>query len=185
MINFPSTFGQPTNGTFTHTEAGQTWAWNGVTWKTAGGPGYVLKAGDTMTGNLSVPNATASAHAVNLTTYTATGILGTSPTSVAFKAKPGQFFGGTTGMAALRADVVTANSTGDATIFFSPAFVTTPKVVLTTQAAGQDNWVVVARLTSVSTSSVSLRVNSWDGSGTGAAQGGGATVYFHAYGEIS
>ncbi len=45
MINFPSTFGQPTDGTFKHTEAGQTWAWNGVTWKTAGGDGFVPQTG--------------------------------------------------------------------------------------------------------------------------------------------
>jgi microcystin-dependent protein len=60
MINFPSTFGQPTDGTFKHTEAGQTWAWNGVTWKTAGGGGseYILPVATSseLGGILSTPN---------------------------------------------------------------------------------------------------------------------------------
>jgi hypothetical protein len=56
MINFPATTGQPTDGSFTHSEVGLTWTWNGTTWDVEGGPGYVLKAGDTMTGNLTVPS---------------------------------------------------------------------------------------------------------------------------------
>ena len=31
-INFPSTAGQPTDGTFTHTEGSVTWVWNGTAW---------------------------------------------------------------------------------------------------------------------------------------------------------
>ena len=31
-LNFPDTTGQPTNGTFTHTENGTTWSWDGVKW---------------------------------------------------------------------------------------------------------------------------------------------------------
>jgi hypothetical protein len=61
MINFPTTFGQPIDGTFTHAEAGQLWAWNGATWNAiagtaAAGPDYVQKTGDTMTGGLTVPS---------------------------------------------------------------------------------------------------------------------------------
>ena len=32
-LNFPSTTGQATDGSFTHTESGVTWAWDGITWK--------------------------------------------------------------------------------------------------------------------------------------------------------
>jgi hypothetical protein len=110
MINFPATAGQPTDGSFTHSEVGLTWTWNGTTWDVEGGGGaagpdgcyvgdtppvgaepgwlwwnsaegilyvwyddgdtqqwveaspqgvggsYVAKAGDTMTGNLTVPS---------------------------------------------------------------------------------------------------------------------------------
>ncbi len=39
MINFPATTGQPTDGSFTHSEVGLTWTWNGTTWDVAGGGG--------------------------------------------------------------------------------------------------------------------------------------------------
>jgi hypothetical protein len=39
MINFPATTGQPTDGTFTHTENEQTWYWDGITWRGVGGGG--------------------------------------------------------------------------------------------------------------------------------------------------
>ncbi len=39
MINFPATTGQPTDGSFTHSEVGLTWAWNGKTWDVEGGSG--------------------------------------------------------------------------------------------------------------------------------------------------
>ena len=35
-INFPSTSGQLTDGSFTHTNAGVTWSWDGVTWNALG-----------------------------------------------------------------------------------------------------------------------------------------------------
>ena len=37
MINFPATTGQPTDGSFTHSDSGITWSWNGVSWDTSGG----------------------------------------------------------------------------------------------------------------------------------------------------
>lgn len=48
-INFPSTTGQPTNGTYTHSSGGVTWAWDGTTWLCKG-----------VTGTYSLPPATAS-----------------------------------------------------------------------------------------------------------------------------
>ena len=41
-INFPSTTGQATDGSFTHTASGVTWAWDGTTWKASGSTGYSL-----------------------------------------------------------------------------------------------------------------------------------------------
>jgi len=41
-INFPSTSGQATDGSFTHTASGITWAWDGTTWKASGSTGYSL-----------------------------------------------------------------------------------------------------------------------------------------------
>jgi len=35
-INFPATTGQPIDNTFTHTEGGITWAWDGTVWKVTG-----------------------------------------------------------------------------------------------------------------------------------------------------
>ena len=35
-INFPSTSGQATDGSYTHTASGITWAWDGTTWKAQG-----------------------------------------------------------------------------------------------------------------------------------------------------
>ena len=35
-INFPATAGQATDGTFTYTVAGITYAWNGSSWAAAG-----------------------------------------------------------------------------------------------------------------------------------------------------
>ena len=48
-INFPSTTGQATDGTFTHTASGVTWAWDGTTWKAQG-----------VTGSYVLPTATAT-----------------------------------------------------------------------------------------------------------------------------
>jgi len=35
-INFPSTIGEPTDGSLTHTASGVTWAWDGYTWSAQG-----------------------------------------------------------------------------------------------------------------------------------------------------
>ncbi len=41
MINFPSTAGAPTDGSFTHTENELTWYWDGITWRGAGSGGGI------------------------------------------------------------------------------------------------------------------------------------------------
>lgn len=48
-ILFPDTAGQPADGTFVHTEAGLTWAWNGSSWRSVGTTGaqYVLPTAST------------------------------------------------------------------------------------------------------------------------------------------
>jgi hypothetical protein len=60
-INFPTptAVGQQ----FVDTASGNSWQWDGIAWISDGdgGPGYVLKTGDTMTGTLVVPNATIAA----------------------------------------------------------------------------------------------------------------------------
>ena len=35
-IDFPATSGQATDGSYTHTASGITWAWDGTTWKAQG-----------------------------------------------------------------------------------------------------------------------------------------------------
>lgn len=68
-INFPLTTGQPIDGTYTHTESGITWAWDGATWKAQG-----------VTGVYSLPTASASILGgikvgSNLTINSTTGVL--------------------------------------------------------------------------------------------------------------
>jgi hypothetical protein len=50
-----------------YTDNGVTYVWNGYGWQTGTGGSeiglYVLKTGDTMSGPLSIPEPTASAHA--------------------------------------------------------------------------------------------------------------------------
>lgn len=47
-INFPSTLGQPTDGSFTHSENGVSWSWDGATWKAQGLTGtYTLPIAST------------------------------------------------------------------------------------------------------------------------------------------
>lgn len=55
-INFPSTSGQATDGSFTHTVSGLTWVWDGVTWKAQGITGtYTLPtASSTILGGVKV-----------------------------------------------------------------------------------------------------------------------------------
>ena len=68
-INFPLTTGQPIDGTYTHTESGITWAWDGATWKAQG-----------VTGVYTLPTASASILGgikvgSNLTINSTTGVL--------------------------------------------------------------------------------------------------------------
>ena len=55
-INFPTTTGQATDGSFTHTSSGITWAWDGTTWKAQGVTGtYTLPtASSTILGGVKV-----------------------------------------------------------------------------------------------------------------------------------
>ena len=48
-ILFPDTAGQLTDGSFTHTEGGLTWIWNGTSWRSSGGTldTYVLPTAST------------------------------------------------------------------------------------------------------------------------------------------
>ena len=57
-INFPATSGQPTDGSFTYTAIGITWAWDGTTWKAQGVTGtYELPiASSTILGGVKVGN---------------------------------------------------------------------------------------------------------------------------------
>lgn len=48
-INFPTTTGQATDGSFTHTASGITWAWDGTTWNAQG-----------VTGTYTLPTASAT-----------------------------------------------------------------------------------------------------------------------------
>ena len=68
-INFPLTTNQPIDGTYTHTESGITWAWDGATWKAQG-----------VTGVYTLPTASASILGgikvgSNLTINSTTGVL--------------------------------------------------------------------------------------------------------------
>ena len=68
-INFPSTTGEPTDGSLTHTAAGVTWAWDGESWSAQGiNLAYSLPTASTTTkggikvgNNLSISNDTLSA----------------------------------------------------------------------------------------------------------------------------
>ena len=60
ILNFPDTTGQPTDGSFTYTENGVIYVWDGNKW-TAGVANnltdtFVNRDGDTMTGDLTVPS---------------------------------------------------------------------------------------------------------------------------------
>ena len=70
-IDFPSTSGQATDGSFTHTASGITWAWDGTTWKAQGSTSnYVLPtASTTVKGGIkSGTNLTVSTDTLNLNT---------------------------------------------------------------------------------------------------------------------
>ena len=64
-IDFPSTAGQLTDGSFTHTVNGVTWSWDGTTWK--GLAGTFPTASATVKGGIKVGN--------RLTIDAATGVL--------------------------------------------------------------------------------------------------------------
>ena len=74
-INFPSTSGQATDGSFTHTASGITWAWDGTTWKAEGvTSSYTLptaaantKGGVKIGSGLTMTNETLSADASAIT----------------------------------------------------------------------------------------------------------------------
>ena len=68
-INFPSTSGQPTDGSFSYTESGLTWVWDGTTWKAQGVTGtYSLPiASAAILGGIKVGN--------NLSINSSTGVL--------------------------------------------------------------------------------------------------------------
>ena len=55
-IDFPATSGQATDGSYTHTASGITWAWDGTTWKAQGvTASYVLPtASATVLGGIKV-----------------------------------------------------------------------------------------------------------------------------------
>jgi hypothetical protein len=88
-INFPDA---PAQGQrFTDATSGNSWIWDGVGWTGDGGgggsapdlSGYVLKTGDTMTGTLVVPNATAATPSLVFTGDLDTGIWSPGPDEVA------------------------------------------------------------------------------------------------------
>lgn len=60
-ILFPDTAGQATDGSFTHTDGGLTWIWNGTSWRSSGGTldTYVLPtASTTVLGGVKVDGTT-------------------------------------------------------------------------------------------------------------------------------
>ena len=61
-INYPSTVGQATDGSFTHTATGITWAWDGTTWSAQGSTSdYVLPtATNVLLGGVKVDGTTIS-----------------------------------------------------------------------------------------------------------------------------
>ena len=60
LLNFPSTAGKPTDGSFTYTANGVIYSWDGEKWtantEDSLNTTYVQVAGDTMTGDLTVPS---------------------------------------------------------------------------------------------------------------------------------
>ena len=71
-INFPSTVGQPTNGSYTYTVAGITYSWNGSSWQAAG-------AGASATDRTLFSVTTNSAGTPALSYASATGIFSYTP----------------------------------------------------------------------------------------------------------
>ena len=91
-INFPSTTGQATDGSFTHTASGITWAWDGTTWKAEGvTSSYTLptaaanvKGGVKIGSGLTMTGETLSADASAITVQEEGSSLATAATTLNF-----------------------------------------------------------------------------------------------------
>ena len=91
-INFPSTTGQATDGSFTHTASGITWAWDGTTWKAEGvTSSYTLptaaantKGGVKIGSGLTMTSETLSADASAITVQEEGSPLSTAATTLNF-----------------------------------------------------------------------------------------------------
>ena len=91
-INFPSTSGQATDGSFTHTASGITWAWDGTTWKAEGvTSSYTLptaaantKGGVKIGSGLTMTSETLSADATAITVQEEGSSLSTAATTLNF-----------------------------------------------------------------------------------------------------
>ena len=91
-IDFPSTSGQATDGSFTHTASGITWAWDGTTWKAQGSTSnYVLptaaantKGGVKIGSGLTMTSETLSADASAITVQEEGSSLSTAATTLNF-----------------------------------------------------------------------------------------------------
>ena len=91
-IDFPSTSGQATDGSFTHTSSGITWAWDGTTWKAEGvTSSYTLptaaantKGGVKIGSGLTMTSETLSADASAITVQEEGSPLSTAATTLNF-----------------------------------------------------------------------------------------------------
>ena len=91
-IDFPSTSGQATDGSFTHTSSGVTWAWDGTTWKAEGvTSSYTLptaaantKGGVKIGSGLTMTGETLSADASAITVQEEGSSLSTAATTLNF-----------------------------------------------------------------------------------------------------
>ena len=89
-INFPATTSQPTDGSFTHTASGITWAWDGTTWNAQGVTGqYTLPvATSTVLGgikvgsNLSISNGVLSTQGIALSAQLRAGASGAASATI-------------------------------------------------------------------------------------------------------
>ena len=133
-INFPSTTGQATDGSFTHTASGVTWAWDGTTWQSQGVTGaYVLPtATATSLGGVKVGSGLAINSTTSVLSATASAITveeeGTALTNAATTLN----FVGTN---------VTASGTGATkTITISGASSASPEITWNLGASGPDHY---------------------------------------------
>lgn len=73
-ILFPDTAGQPTDGSFTHTDGGLTWIWNGTSWRSSGGTLDTFQlptASTTVLGGVKVDGSTVNIDANGVITASA------------------------------------------------------------------------------------------------------------------